>query len=272
VLNLTVCAGYWAEVDAVVGACKDFATDTAKDGLLHLTMFYAARDAAKARTAHTGNSWEMPQQWTRLHQAALAGLAGREAVLVASGADVNARDKLGHTALHWASQRGHTAANLHRPAQHLLTTHPAGTILPQRQAVPHADKIRHILARRLGEDRMRRLKLLDPSAPHDRQPIRQRQRLGLIMRDENRCKTKPRMQFVQLATHLLAQLRVQITERLIEQHQIRPRHQPARQRHTLLLPAGELRRITIQQGLALDQPDNLVHPACRQTLTNLTDS
>ena len=77
-------AGYWREIDGCIGACKEFTNDTAKDGLLHLTMFYAARDAAKARTAHTGLQWKVPQQWTRLHQAALKGLAGRVAELVAS--------------------------------------------------------------------------------------------------------------------------------------------------------------------------------------------
>jgi len=110
VLNLTVCAGYWREVDGCIGLCADFATDTAKDGLLHLTMFYAARDAAKARAAHTGDPWYMAQKWwTRLHWAAMMGLAGRVAVLVAAGADVNARDTDGRTALFWASYRGHTA-------------------------------------------------------------------------------------------------------------------------------------------------------------------
>jgi len=95
-----------------VGVCKEFATDTAKDGLLHLTMFYAARDAAKADAAYSGpRSYYQgpPQQWTRLHQAARVGLAGRVAVLVASGADVNARDKGGRSALWWASICGHTA-------------------------------------------------------------------------------------------------------------------------------------------------------------------
>jgi hypothetical protein len=72
VLNFTVCAGYWAEVDACVGACRDFSTDTAKDGLLYLTMRYAAVDAAKAAVAYTGprrvspmsGGYEGPPQWT----------------------------------------------------------------------------------------------------------------------------------------------------------------------------------------------------------------
>jgi ankyrin repeat protein len=114
VLGLAVYAGYWREIDAVIGACKEFATDTAKDGLLHLTMFYAARDAAKADAAYTGVrdagiGLGPPGQWTRLHEAARAGLADRVAVLVAAGADVNARDKRGSTALYRASECGHTA-------------------------------------------------------------------------------------------------------------------------------------------------------------------
>jgi hypothetical protein len=112
VLGLAVYAGYWREIDACIGVCKELANDTAKDGLLHLTMFYAARDAAKADAAYTGERTFFkgpPQQWTRLHQAARVGRAGRVAVLVAAAADVNARDGLGRTALYWSSERGHDA-------------------------------------------------------------------------------------------------------------------------------------------------------------------
>jgi len=143
VLNLTVCAGYWREVDGCIGACKELANDTAKDGLLHLTMFYAAADVAKADTAYTGvrDDWYgPPQQWTRLHQVARKGRAGRAAVLVAAGADVNARDKHGRTALYWASERGHTAvvtALLACPGVNMNAAEEVNGVTPLGQASYH---------------------------------------------------------------------------------------------------------------------------------------
>jgi len=111
VLGLAVHNGYWREIDACIGVCADFANDTAKDGLLHLTMFYAAKDAAKADAAYKGPrdlNHGPPQQSTRLHQVARVGAAGRVRVLVAAGADVNAMWRR-NTPLHLAASNGHTA-------------------------------------------------------------------------------------------------------------------------------------------------------------------
>ena len=53
---------------------------------------------------------------------------------------------------------------------------------------------------------------------------------------------QPPLQIPDLDAHLLAQLGVQVGERLVEQQDVRPRHDGARQRHALLLPAGEFAR------------------------------
>jgi len=118
VFGLCVYAGYWREIDRCVGACKDFANDTAKDGLLHLTMFYAAADADKADAAYTGRrefdpEWGgpvgPPRQHARLLRAARRGLTGRVAILVAAGARVNFCDKVGCTPLYWAAINNHAS-------------------------------------------------------------------------------------------------------------------------------------------------------------------
>jgi len=110
-LNLTVCAGYWAEVDACIGACKDFATDTAADGLLHLTMRYAAVDAAKAHAAYTGPrdyGAGPPRQWRACTAPRGAGRAGRVAVLASAGRERRRAPRGGqHAALLGVRPRPH---------------------------------------------------------------------------------------------------------------------------------------------------------------------
>ena len=58
----------------------------------------------------------------------------------------------------------------------------------------------------------------------------------------------------QLQAHLLAQLRIQIGQRLIEQHHGRAAHQSAGNRHALLLPPGQLRSAACGE---LAQPHHL---------------
>jgi hypothetical protein len=60
-------------------------------------------------------------------------------------------------------------------------------------------------------------------------------------------KVQPTVQLVQLAAHLIAQPRIEVRQRLIKQHQPRPRHQPPGQRHALLLAARQLAGIAVQQ-------------------------
>ena len=71
---------------------------------------------------------------------------------------------------------------------------------------------------------------------------RHRQRLALVVRDVDEGHAELPVQLLQLDLHVLAQLLVERAERLVHQHQLRLEHQRARQRHALLLAAGELRR------------------------------
>ena len=74
----------------------------------------------------------------------------------------------------------------------------------------------------------------------DRDPVRQRHRLGLIVGDVDERDAGPPLQVLQLPPHPLAELRVEVRQGLIEQEDLRLDHQAPRQRHTLLLAAREL--------------------------------
>src|SRR6266850_3891306 len=62
--------------------------------------------------------------------------------------------------------------------------------------------------------------LLGAPARHDRDPIRQAERLDLVVRDEEHGDAEPALQELQLDSHLLPELGVEVTERLVEQQQI----------------------------------------------------
>ena len=108
--------------------------------------------------------------------------------------------------------------------------------------VAAADEFGHERARRRTVHLGRRSRLDDAPFVHHRDAIAHAQRFGLIVRDVDHRDSEPPLQRAQLQAHLLAQTRVEVRERLVEQEQARPAHQRARERQTLLLAARELRR------------------------------
>src|SRR5471032_280071 len=81
--------------------------------------------------------------------------------------------------------------------------------------------------------------------------IRHGQRLGLVMGDIHHRDAQALMQVLDLHLHVFAQLLVQCTQRLVHQDQLRLEHQCTRQSHTLLLAAGQLRRVAMGEGVQL---------------------
>lgn len=79
------------------------------------------------------------------------------------------------------------------------------------------------------------------------------------MRDVNDGQTE-HMQLFNLQLHMLEQLLIQRTQRLIHQYQLRFKYQHTRQGHALLLPTRHLRRITIGQRRQLNHIGNARHP------------
>ena len=107
-------------------------------------------------------------------------------------------------------------------------------------------------------DLARRSDLLDATPVHDGDPVRHRKRLVLIVRHVDEGRTELVLDSLQLQLHLLAQLHVECSERLVEQERSRPVDERACERDTLLLAAGELARAATLQPFELDDPQHLV--------------
>ena len=72
------------------------------------------------------------------------------------------------------------------------------------------------------------------------------------MRDHDEGHAQALLDPEQLELRLLAQLLVERAQRLIEQQQLGPLDQRARQRDALALPAGQLMRLALRVGRHLD--------------------
>ncbi len=68
------------------------------------------------------------------------------------------------------------------------------------------------------------------------------------MRDVDEGDAQLPVQRLQLDLHVLAQLLVERAQRLVHQHELGVEHQRPGQGHALLLPAGELRRVTVRHA------------------------
>ena len=80
----------------------------------------------------------------------------------------------------------------------------------------------------------------DAPVEHDRHAVGDRERLLLVVCHQHGGGARLAQNLPHLLAHRGAQIGVEIGERLVEQDHLRPRRQGARQRHALLLPAGEL--------------------------------
>ena len=94
-------------------------------------------------------------------------------------------------------------------------------------------------------DLPRRPDLLDAAVRHDDDPIRERERLALVVRDVDRRLAQPPLQFAQLLAHRDAELEVEVRQRLVEQQDARLEHDRTGDRDALLLAAGKLARIAV---------------------------
>ena len=105
----------------------------------------------------------------------------------------------------------------------------------------------------------RRADLLDPAVLHDHDPVAERHRLDLVVRDVDGRRLEPLVQALELDAHLHAQLGVEVRERLVEEEHLRLAHDRAADRDALPLAAGELARLALEQLLDAEDLGRVPH-------------
>ena len=108
-------------------------------------------------------------------------------------------------------------------------------------------KVEHELAFRSGIQRLRLIDLLNLPRTHDDDPVRQLQRLFLIMGDEHTGEIQLIMQIPQPPTQILAYLRIQSTEGFVQQQYLWLHGEGPGKGDSLFLPTRQLSRITLGQ-------------------------
>ena len=100
-----------------------------------------------------------------------------------------------------------------------------------------ADETGDEFVRRAFVEILLRADLVDSSLAHHHQAVGHGQRLLLVVGHHHGGQPELALQLADLDPHVLAQLGVEIGQRLVEQQHVGPEHQRARQRHALLLAA-----------------------------------
>ena len=130
-----------------------------------------------------------------------------------------------------------------------------------REQVGHAEKVGDVRVRRLGVHLAGRTDLRDDAVVHHGEAVAHRERLFLVVRHVDEGDADVALQCGELVLERLAQLRVEGTERFVEQQHRRFEHQRAGKRDPLLLPTGELRGLALRQPLEAHERDRVADPA-----------
>ena len=170
-----------------------------------------------------------------------------------SATDVEVDDEPGHRAgvhdLRDGARRGAGAVRRLGPGRsdgELLRPDAVGAAAPRRtlrllaaEQVGGADETGDEGVGRLLVDVAGAADLLDAPLVEDRDPVAEGERLLLVVGDEQERDADVALDLLELHLHLLAQLQVECTQRLVEEQHLRPVHQSPRQRDPLALPARE---------------------------------
>ena len=140
------------------------------------------------------------------------------------------------------------------------------------QDVAAADEARDELRPRPAVDLLRRAELLDPAEVHHRDQVGRGHRLGLVVGHVDRGVAILVVQAADLEAHLLAQVGVEVRERLVEQQGLGLDHQRAGQRHALLLAARQLAGIALGQRLEPRRRQDRLELGVDRRLVELPDA
>jgi hypothetical protein len=133
----------------------------------------------------------------------------------------------------------------HRPEHR--RDRPSASSVPARNA-PSADELRDEARGGTVIQVVRRRPLLQPTVAQHADFVGDRERLLLVVRDQQRRRAVALQDRAQLRAEPLAQLDVEARERLVEQQQPRIRRERAGERDALLLAAGQLVRPALLQA------------------------
>lgn len=111
---------------------------------------------------------------------------------------------------------------------------------------------------RQGVDLARRADLLEPSAAHHGDPVAEGHRLGLIMRHIDGGDAQLPGELRDFGPQMVAQLRVEVGERLVHQEHRGPARDGPAHGDALALTTGELTRVTVEDALDAEHPGRVL--------------
>ena len=115
--------------------------------------------------------------------------------------------------------------------------------------------------RRVVEEPLRRVALLQDAVAEDGHPLAERHRLDLVVRHVDGRHAEPLVQARQLGAHRDAELRVEVRERLVHEERLWLAHHRPSHGDTLALAAGEERGAPVEQRLEPERRRNPPHAA-----------
>jgi hypothetical protein len=131
----------------------------------------------------------------------------------------------------------------------------------RRHEVRDPHEVRHERVRGAEVHLPRGADLVDAAGLHHRDPVGDRERLLLVVRDQDRRLPERALDLPELRPDTRPQLRVEVRQRLVEQQHVGLDHEGPRQGHPLLLAAGQLERRDPADPRQAHELEHLLHPA-----------
>ena len=113
---------------------------------------------------------------------------------------------------------------------------------------------------RVAEEILRRVALLEDAVAQHRDPLAERHRLDLVVRDVDGRHAEPLVQQRELRAHAHPQLGVEVGQRLVHEERLRLADDGPAHGHALALPAGQRGRAAVEQVLESEDVGHVVHP------------